>query len=59
MESPTLDQAVEWIARNDEPTILEESGMEGLISVLLVADLFESDPGIVARKVIEFRKRRT
>ena len=55
MRTPNYDMAIEWIALNDEPTIMDCSQMEDLISVLLVADLFGRTPKSVANHVISFR----
>lgn len=50
------DDAVEWIAHNDEPTITDVEEMAGIISVVLIADLFGKTPAQVARAVIKIRK---
>lgn len=56
---PSYARAVDWIARNDEDVLMDESDIEemsGLISVVLVADLWGKDPGVVARDVIKMRR---
>jgi len=55
MKKPTYEFGVEWIALNDEPGITNWAEMEGLISVLLLADLFDRSPGQVAADVVTYR----
>ena len=55
---PTLQRAVQWIAENDEPLLLEVGSVEELVSVMLVADLFGKGPAAVARLVINHRAQR-
>jgi hypothetical protein len=52
-----LDQAVEWIALNDEPKDVSPSSISGYISVQLAADIFGVRPVHVARLVSAYRKR--
>lgn len=47
--------AVEWIANNDEPADGDLETMEGLMTVVLVADLFDKAPAEIARRVIKRR----
>lgn len=55
---PTLTEAVEWIAVNDEDWNTDDIEFaESMLSVQLVADIFGSTPGHVARKVLNLRKR--
>jgi hypothetical protein len=58
MKRPSLKAAVEWIAYNDEPGEFDQESVDGLISVLLVADLFGVPPEMVARRVIAERYKR-
>lgn len=54
----TLREAVEWIANNDDVNI--GSGQDGyLISVCLVADLFDREPWEIARAVRAEREGRS
>lgn len=48
---------VEWIGFNDEPGETDEEEMSGLISVLLLADLFAKKPEVVAKAVIRWRRK--
>lgn len=51
----TLREAVEWIANNDDVNIgSEQDGY--LISVCLVADLFDREPWEIARAVRQERE---
>lgn len=52
---------VEWIALNDDPGSSDAQNVEelrGLISVLLLADLFGKAPEDVARDVARYRARK-
>lgn len=53
---PKYATAVEWIAVNDEPMELDLEGVQGYISVLLVADVFGKEAEDVAKDVISLRK---
>ena len=58
---PSLSHAIRWIADNDEPELDEDddlADMEGLISVMLVADIWGLSPEDVAKRVIAQRQRR-
>jgi hypothetical protein len=48
---------VDWIALNDDPTIMDAEVVASLISVCLLADLFEKSQEDVARDVIRQRKK--
>lgn len=48
-------EAVQWIAYNDEPSETDPNAMSGLISVVMVADLWDKDAGDVAREVVAIR----
>lgn len=50
--STSYQRAVQWIADNDEPTIEDWRDMSGLLTVLLVADMFGKDERDVARDVV-------
>lgn len=52
--------AVEWVALNDgagDDDARSVDAVAGLVSVLLVADLYEKEPAEVARAVVRVRKR--
>ena len=51
----TLARAVQWIALNDESTCHDVEEMAEMISVMLVADLYDKDPIDVARAVVGHR----
>jgi hypothetical protein len=53
---PGYREAVEWIAREDEPAEMNAEAVSGLVSVALVADLFGKEQIEVARAVIRFRR---
>lgn len=57
MKRPSLKAAIDWIARHDEPTEMDPSEMEGLISVVMVADLFGVEAMSVAERVIKQRNK--
>ena len=57
MKPSLYKQAVTWIAANDEPTFMLPIEMADLISVCLVADLWNRTPGEVAIDVIIERKK--
>lgn len=52
----SIKRAIDWIAENDEAGEDRADEMEGLISVQLVADLFDKDPAEIARRVIKRRR---
>jgi hypothetical protein len=55
-----LCKAVDWIAHNDDngaPHAMDENEVRGMISVLLVADLFEISGEEVAEMVVGARRR--
>lgn len=54
-KSPYYREATRWIAQNDEPTWLDEDRISGLISVVMIADIFGLSPEDVARAVIFIR----
>ena len=54
--APSLAAAVTWIAYNDEPNCHDVDTMAGLISVVLIGDLFGRDPADIARRVIAVRR---
>lgn len=56
MKRPSYRAAVRWIADNDEPAEREAETIAGLISVVLVADLFGVEPARVAGDVLKARK---
>jgi hypothetical protein len=58
MSRPTMKAAVEWIALNDNPGLLEpEAAVADYLTTLLVADLFDTSPATVARSVLKVRCR--
>jgi hypothetical protein len=52
-------KACQWIAMNDEPglTAAEAEELEGLISVLLVADIFYRTPKEVVSDLLSWREK--
>lgn len=48
---------VAWISLNDDPLETDPEAISGLISVLLLADLFSVEPERVAQDVIRFRRK--
>lgn len=56
MKRPGYRVAVRWIAENDEPEDTDASTVSSLITVLLVADLFEVEPERVAKDVVRIRQ---
>ena len=48
---------VEWIAREDEPTCLDEYQVAGFTTVLLLADLLEKEPEQVAKDIVALRRK--
>lgn len=49
------DDAVYWIARNDEPGENDANVLKDLISIVLTADIFDRDPKAVALDVVRTR----
>jgi hypothetical protein len=47
---------VSWIGLNDEPETMNPEEIAGMISVLLLADLFGKEPEAVAKDVVRYRK---
>lgn len=56
MNKPNYDQAVTWIALNDDAGELDVYTVYSTISVGLVADLFGIPTAQVARDVVEYRR---
>jgi hypothetical protein len=54
-DTRTYAFGVRWIAVNDEPGVTDPDEMEGLISVMLLADLCGKDPAAVADDVCRYR----
>jgi hypothetical protein len=54
--NPTITEAYEWIALNDEPDELDPEVVAETISVQLIADIFGRTPEHVGRKVVNLRK---
>ena len=48
-------KAIEWIALNDEPLCNDEYEIVGMISIELVADVFNKMPIHVADDVLKYR----
>ncbi len=46
-----------WVAENDDPGCLDVEVVAGIISTLLVADLFGKDPKAVAEDIVSYRKK--
>lgn len=52
---PSLRDAIQWIADNDETGETDIEVLETLISVMLVADLFGKSPVYIATRVMAVR----
>lgn len=50
----SLDDGVAWIARNDDTSGAPHE-VAGIVSVLLLADLFGKTPASIARRVIRYK----
>ncbi len=48
---------VRWIAENDEPMEMDVEVVQGMVSVLLLSDLYNVNEKVVARDVVEERER--
>lgn len=60
MKRASYREGIAWIAMNDDPDSSDAYDLEqlsGLISVLLLADLFGVDPEKVAKDVIKHRRK--
>lgn len=57
MRRASYRTAVLWVARNDEPGETDAQLFVPLLSVQLIADLFEVQPSRVARDVVRVRER--
>lgn len=53
---PSYKKAVMLIAYNDEPSSMLEEEMEGIVSVVIIASLFDKTPEKVAADVVSYRK---
>lgn len=51
----TLSKAISWIAANDEPTWTDPAHIADMITTALVAEIFQTSVGIVARRVASIR----
>lgn len=47
---------IDWIARNDEPTVTDPEALSGLATVAMLADLSKRDQLLVAKDVVALRK---
>jgi hypothetical protein len=57
MTRPTLKAAIEWIALNDETAErADEEAVASFISTMLVADVFNTTPELIAARVIKLRR---
>lgn len=54
-KKPMYIKAVNWIAGNDEPGEMDWANMVDLVSVVLIADLFDVAPKDVALDIIAVR----
>lgn len=55
MNKKLLFYALNWIALNDDATDLDANSVSSLITVLLVADMFNKDPMALAKHIVEIR----
>ncbi|MBY0561501.1 hypothetical protein [Hyphomicrobium sp.] len=51
----SYSQAISWIAENDEDAETDPEVIASLISVMMVADLWDKEPETVARDVLKKR----
>lgn len=59
MKKDLYREAVLWIALNDDsgsPMALSAKTIAGYITTVLIADLFEKSPAVVARDILKIRK---
>lgn len=54
---PSIKRAVEWIAYNDEPRDRDVNTVSELLTVLVVADMFDVEPEVIAKKIVNLRKK--
>lgn len=52
-----LRDAVDWIARNEEPHQVDAAAVAGTLTCALVADLWGKERDEIARKVVRLRKQ--
>lgn len=57
MPRAKYDDAIAWIAYNDEPTDMDLLTVADLISVQLVADVWGKTPDRVAQDVLNIRNK--
>jgi hypothetical protein len=57
MKRASYKSGIEWVAFNDEPNVNDLEFVSQLVSVLLLADLFETHPEKVAIDVIFTRNK--
>lgn len=57
MARASYKRAIEWIAVNDETACTDVEELSALVSVVMVADLWERDPVDVAKDVLRSRRR--
>lgn len=57
MKRASYRHGVMWIAENDEPAEMNTQAIAGLISVMLLADIFGVEPTRVAEDVARYRSR--
>lgn len=50
------EDAVSWIAMNDEPTETKLEALQQQITIVLVADIFDMPVAKVAKDILKFRK---
>ena len=55
MHTP-LYKAIDWIARNDESGCMSVDEVAGLMTVCIIADLFDMDTIDIARRVVNRRE---
>jgi hypothetical protein len=54
-EDPQLQKAIEWIAYNDEPTILDIDEIKDLVSVSMASDLYDIPTKEIAKRILKLR----
>lgn len=54
---PALRTALEWIANNDDPTVVDADEVRHNLTVVLVADLWGKEAATLARSIVRLRRK--
>lgn len=57
MKRASYKAGVEWIALNDETACMDVNEIDGFVSTLLLADLFDVEPSKVAADILKYRQK--